>query len=126
MTITEKRPYGLIRSELKKGDKISLISCSSCVSFCGTGGKKEMNKLAKKLQEDGFEVLDQHLVGVACNFEQVKNEKFEGNVIIVLSCDAGVYNIKKIVGDKRVISALDTIGIGVRDAKGNINLVKEF
>jgi len=40
--------------------------------------------------------------------------------------DAGIHNIKKSFGNKKVITALDTIGIGTRDKEGNIALVKSF
>ncbi|MBN1494489.1 hypothetical protein JW911_01985 [Candidatus Peregrinibacteria bacterium] len=126
MTITESLPYGIIKSQLKKTDKIGIVSCSACVSFCETGGKEKMDELAERLIKDGFNVVDKDLIGIACDLEQVKKIEFEGDVIIVLSCDAGVYNIKKMVGYKKVIPALNTVGIGVRDAQGNINLVRKF
>ncbi len=126
MTITELKPYGMIKSQLKKSDKIGLVSCNACVKFCETGGEEKMIEMAERLKEDGFSVVDKDLVGVACDLEQVKKEVYDGEVIIAFCCDAGICNLNKIVGDKKVISALDTIGIGTRDKEGNLALVKEF
>jgi len=126
MTITEPKPYGMIKSQLKKSDKIGLVSCNACVKFCETGGEEKMQKMAERLKKDGFNVVDVDLIGVACDLDQVKKETFDGEVTIVFACDAGVFNVKKLVGNKKVITALDTIGIGTRDKEGNINLVKSF
>ena len=63
---------------------------------------------------------------MACDLDQVKKETFDGDVIIVFGCDAAIYNVKKLVGDKKVLAALDTVGIGTRDKEGNLSLVKEF
>jgi len=126
MTITEAKSYGIIKSQLNKNDKIGLVSCNSCVKFCETGGEEKMQEMSERLKGDGFEVVDVDLIGVACDLDQVKKETFDGDVIIVFGCDAAIYNVKKLVGDKKVMSALDTIGIGTRDKEGNLSLVKEF
>jgi len=126
MTITESKPYGIIKAQLKKTDKISLVSCDVCVKFCETGGEKKMAEMATRLEKDGFKVVDTDLIGVACDLDQVKKPSFDGNVLIVFACDAGVHNVKKLVKDKKVIGALDTVGIGTRDKQGNLTLVKEF
>jgi hypothetical protein len=38
----------------------------------------------------------------------------------------GVYNLKKIFPKHRIISALDTLGLGAFDNKGHVVLVKKF
>jgi len=126
MTITESIPYGIIKSQLNKNDNIGLVSCNSCVKFCETGGEEKMAEMAERLKKDGFRVVDVDLIGVACDMDQVKKEIFDGDVIIVFGCDAAVYNIKKLVGGKKVLLALDTIGIGTRDKEGNLFLVRKF
>jgi len=126
MTITESKPYGIIKAQLNKKDKIGLVSCNSCVRFCETGGEEKMQEMSERLKKDGFEVVDIDLIGVACDLNQVKKETFDGDVIIVFGCDAATYNVKKLVNNKKVLNALDTIGIGTRDKEGNLSLVKEF
>lgn len=126
MIITEQKPYGMIRTQLTKEDKISIVSCNTCVRICETGGEKAMNELADKLSKDGFTVLNKDLIGAACDFDQIKDKKVGGNAIIVLACDAGIYNLKKLFPEKKIIPALDTIGLGVWDEKGDITLIKSF
>ncbi len=126
MIITEIKPYGLIKSQLNKKDKIGIVSCNSCPRICETGGKEEMEKLAKRLKENGFDVVDMDLIGRACDFDLLKKDELNGTSTIVLSCDAGIYNLKKLFPKRKIIGALDTIGLGVYDHKGNLTLVRKF
>jgi len=126
MIITEEKPYGMIKSKLKKQDKIGIISCNTCAKMCETGGEKKMKEIATRLKKDGFNVIDTDLIGVACDFDQLKKEELRGDTSIVLACDAGVYNINKLFPKRKIIIALDTVGLGAWDEKGNINMVKKF
>lgn len=126
MIITELKPYGMIKSQLNKKDKIGIVSCNACARRCETGGKKEMKIMAARLKKDGFNVVDTDLIGIACNFDQLKKDELHGNTTIVLACDAGVYNLKKLFPRKKIITALDTIGLAAFDKKGNITLIRKF
>jgi len=125
MIITKSKSYKEIKSQLKKTDKIGIVSCNTCVRMCETGGQKEMDKLEFKLKKDGFNVIDKDLIGVACDFDQLKKDELNGNVTIVLACDSGVYNLKKLFPKRKIIPALMTIGIGAYNHKGKITLVKK-
>ena len=116
----------MIKSKLNKKDKIGIVSCNSCARMCETGGKKAMRKLAERLKKDGFNVVDTDLIGIACDFDRLKKEELNGNVTIVLACDAGVYNLKKLFPKRKIIAALNTVGLGAWDQKGNIVLVSKF
>jgi len=107
MIITEAKPYGIIKARLKKEDKIGIIACNSCARMCETGGEKAMKKLASRLKKDGFNVVDTDLIGIACDFDQLKRKRFKGKVHIALACDAGVYNLKKLFPKAKIIPALD-------------------
>lgn len=126
MIITKKRGYEDIKKELKKSDKIGIISCNSCVRICKTGGKKELKKLSKKLKKDGYNIVDIDLIGMPCDKDQLQKDELHGNTQVVLSCDSGVENLKKIFPKHKIVPALKTIGLGAYDHKGHINLVKEF
>jgi hypothetical protein len=126
MIITDMKPYGLIKSQLDKKDKIGIVSCNSCPKICETGGEKAMKKLSRRLKKDGFKVVDEDLIGRACDFDLLKKDELNGTATIVLSCEAGTYNIRKLFPKRKLIEALDTIGMGVFDHKGNLNLVKKF
>ncbi len=126
MIVTKKRRYLDIKSELKKTDKIGIVSCNACARMCNTGGEKQLKKLAQMLKKDGFNVVDMDLIGTPCNFDLLNKSQLHGNVQIVLACDAGVYTLKKLFPKHKIIPALETIGLGSYDNKGNINLVKKF
>jgi hypothetical protein len=126
MTITESLPLETIKKQLNRNDRISLVSCNSCVRFCQTGGLEEMKKVAKKLQKEGYNVIDMDLIGAACDLGQIKKEEFDGDVIIAFTCDAGIYNLEKLVKNKKIVPALKTTGIGTRDREGKVTLIKKF
>jgi hypothetical protein len=56
----------------------------------------------------------------------LKKSELKGNATIVLACDSGVYNLKKLFPKKKIIPALKTIGLGAYNHKGKIILVKKF
>ena len=86
-----------------------------------------MKELASKLKKDGYNIVDVDLIGTPCRLVQLEKSMFHGNVSIVLACDAGVYNLKKILPkDHKVIGVLNTIGLGAVDRNGKAYLVKSF
>lgn len=126
MIVTESLSYAKIKKQLKKKDKIGIVSCNSCARMCNTGGEAKMKELSEKLTKDGFNVVDTDLIGIACDYDQLKKDELHGNVTIVLACDSGVYNLKKLFPKRKIISALKTIGLGAFDEKGHIEVVKKF
>jgi len=126
MIITDSKPYGVLRSQLKKDDKIGLVTCNTCARMCETGGEKRMKVLAKRLKEDGFNVVDMDIIPVACNLDQAKKPEYKGNTLIVLACEAGSYTLKRLFPKKRIIDATNTVGLCARDEEGNIFIVKKF
>lgn len=126
MIITESKPYGVLRSQLDKKDKIGLVTCNTCARMCETGGEDQMEKLAQRLKEDGFNVVDTDVISVACNLEQVKKPEYKGNTLIVLACEAGSYTLKRLFPKKKIIDATNTVGLCARDEEGNIFIVKKF
>jgi len=126
MIITEMKPFGMIKSKLKKDDKIGIVSCNSCPKICETGGEEEMKKIAKRLKKEGFNVVDNDIIGRACDFDLLKKDDLHGTTTIVLACDAGIYNLHKLFPKRKIIGALDTIGLGAFDHKGNLTLIKKF
>ncbi len=125
MIITKKRAYEDIKKELKKTDKIGIISCNACARICKTGGEKVMKGLAKKLKKEGFNIVDVDLIGTPCDYSQLQKSQLHGNVQIVLACDAGIYNLKKLFPKHKIISANITLGIGAHDGK-KITLVRKI
>ncbi len=127
MIITKQKSYKEMKSKLKKSDKIGIVSCNSCVKICKTGGDGVMKELASKLKKDRYNIVDVDLIGTPCKLAQLEKSMFHGNVSIVLACDAGVYNLKKILPkNHKVIGVLNTIGLGAVDRNDKAYLVKSF
>ena len=126
MIVTYRKPYGIIKGMLKKYKKIETVSCNSCARACETGGKERMDEMTERLKKDGYDVVGSDLVPMACNIDAVKRHEYMGNLLLVLACDSGVFTVQSLFPNKTVIAALDTIGLGARDSKGNIFLMKKF
>ena len=124
--MTYSKPYGIVRGMLKKWKKIGIVSCNSCARACETGGKEKMDELAARLKQDGYEVVETELLPMACNVDAAKRTDFKADMLIILACDSGVLTVQSLFPSKTVVSALDTVGIGARDAQGNIFLMRKF
>lgn len=126
MIITEFKPFAMIRSDLDKKDKIGIVSCNACARMCETGGKEKMEEIKQRLEKEGYNVVDMDLIGIACDSKQLKTAEFEGDTLVVLACDAGVHNLKKMFPEKNIVAALTTVGLGAWSSEGNLELVKRF
>ena len=124
MIVTKVLPYSIIKRQLKKSDKIGIISCNACARLCGTGGEKVMLQLARRLEKDGFNIIDTDLIGTPCNYALLNKSQLHGNVQILLACDAGLYNLKKLFPKHEIILANETLGVGAHDGK-KITLVRK-
>ena len=127
MIVTETRTFGLITSELDKGERISIISCNKCPRICGTGGDEVVKHLKERFENKGFEVADTFVLAPACNETVAKQliKNPQGDTLVVLACAAGNATVKRLFPDKKVVTALNTIGIGSYDENGNIFLNKK-
>lgn len=85
-----------------------------------------MDELAARLKQDGYEVVETELLPMACNVDAAKRTDFKADMLIILACDSGVLTVQSLFPSKTVVSALDTVGIGARDAQGNIFLMRKF
>ena len=116
----------MIKGFIRKEEKIGVVSCNSCVKACETGGRECLDELAERLKADGYNVVDKDLIPMACNIALVKKPVYDGDVLVVLACEAGVFSLKKLFPDKKIVSALETTGLGARDENNTIYLMKEF
>lgn len=126
MIVTTSIPYGVVKGMLKKWKKIGVVACNSCARTCETGGKKILEEYVQRLRNDGFEVVDEDLVPMACYIDLAKKGDYKGDYLIILACDSGVATYQSIFPTKRIIPANNTIGLGSRDRNGNIYITKKF
>jgi hypothetical protein len=111
---------------LKKWKKIGIVSCNSCARACETGGKERMDELSARLKQDGFNVVDTELLPMACNIDAAKRPNYQADYLVVLGCDSAVCTLQSLFPNKVVVTAIYTIGIGARDAQGNIFIMKKI
>ncbi|MFW9991115.1 MAG: hypothetical protein ACFFD4_03560 [Candidatus Odinarchaeota archaeon] len=113
VVITESLPYEDVVAQLKKGEKLAIITCNTCVRSYGTGGVEVMDALAKKLEKDGFAVTDRVVLATACFEDYIKTSPIgdEWSTGIILACDSGYGVVRQHLKGKRIIRGLKTIGI---------------
>ena len=126
MIVTSLKPYGVIRSSLRKWKKVGLIACNSCARLCETGGQTRLDEMSERLKKDGFNVVGSDLVPMVCNIDAVTRRSYDGDYLVILACDSGVFTVQSLFPNKIVVPACDTKGLGARDGQGNIFLMKEF
>jgi len=126
MILTKLIPYNNIKKQLSKKDKIGIVSCNNCARMCGTGGEKEMKILAEKLKKDGYNVIDQDLIGAPCMINQLKKNELHGNITLVLACVSGIHNLKKLFPKKKIIAGLETVGLAAVDKNNKPKLIKRL
>ena len=126
MIVTSSRIYGILRGCLRRWKKIGLIACNTCVRVCETGGQKKLDELTERLKNDGFNVVGSDLIPMVCNFTAVQKHSYEGDYLVILACDSGVFTVQSLFPNKVVVPACNTEGLGARDREGNIFLMKKF
>lgn len=126
MIVTSMKSYGVIRGSIRSWKKVGLISCNSCARICETGGQKRLDELSERLKSDGFNVVGADLVPMVCNIDAVTRRSYDGDYLVILACDSGVYTVQSLFPNKMVVPACNTMGLGARDGQGNIFIMKEF
>ena len=122
-TITVRRlGYDTLKTELRPGDKVVVLSCDGCAKQSdGLGGEQGLENLARKLREDGFDVVHRELLPIACSPEQLRGRLDdeavralfeEADAIIPLTCRAGEEKAKELLPGLRVITVTKTLGKG--------------
>ena len=117
VSLTQAIPYEQIRGQLKKTDRIAVITCNTCVRFCGTGGLEKMEEMTTKLRREGFTVTDQVVLTAACINNYIMNTRLSGGLTaaVVLACEAGWSSVKQRLPDKNVVKGTKTMGLVIAD-----------
>ena len=118
MIITEKKPLAEILDFLKEEDKLFIVGCGDCAELCQTGGQREVEDLAAKLEETGRTVTGWlvsegpcHNLRIARELRTVANMIAQADGIIVLACGAGIQAVTDLT-DKPVHPGLNTLFLG--------------
>ena len=122
VSLTQAVPYETIKKQIKKDDRIAVITCNTCPRFCGSGGVQKMEEMALHLRKDGFIVSDQLVLSAACINDYIMNARLSGGLtaVIVLACEAGWSSIKQRFKDKNVIKGTETLGLVIADREKGV------
>jgi len=125
--ITIKKDIDEIKRKLteKNTEVLMVIGCGKCAKISKTGGPEEVKEMKKILAENGFKIfehdeLPDSLEDSLCKYDAVKalaedvgGSSFDS--ILVLACGAGLKCVADNFENKKVISGLNTIGVGIKD-----------
>ena len=113
-TITVRRfEYEALKTKLTPDDGIVVLSCGNCARLSGgLGGEGGLKSLADKLAADGFNVIRGELLPDMCAPEHLRvrledepnRKQFEeADVVIPLSCRAGVKMAEEVLPGLRIL-----------------------
>lgn len=123
MIFTKSKEYEDIVRELdKSADVITIITCTSCARFAGTGSDVNMKKLALRLREDGYNVLDGYSINAVCTPVVMRAAIDKRvNTLVVMSCAGGLSSVKEDFPGYKIVGT--TYDVGLMSADNRVNEV---
>jgi ferredoxin len=126
MIVAERKLFDQIWESIKDFKSVLVLGCGTCVSVCQSGGEKEVGLLASELrmksQMEGKNIkFGEKTIERQCDKEYIDPiiaMTKEYDVILSMSCGAGVQFSAEIMEPVRVIPALNTRFIGVTAEEG--------
>ena len=126
MIIAEQKNLEEIKEMIAPYEKILIVGCGACVSFCSAGGTREVDALAETIaaerKEEGRAVIiETATVPRQCSVkfvERIEKKTEQAETILSMGCGVGVQTIAKRFPTKRVLPALNTRFIGARESEG--------
>ena len=126
VSITRRRPDSSTIDRLVPGDVVTIVACSSCTHYCGTGGRLASDHLAFRLQERGITVAGRELVTKVCIQESLHRCKVQGTIVL-MACSSGLVSARGVWPDAEIIPMNETLGLGSYDQEcGKATLLLPF
>ena len=124
--------YDELKDQLTKDDKIVIWTCNLCIKLCGTGGEEVANDLAKKLLDDGYNVVHVEPIGYGCHMVLVRDRTRDPttkpifrkiHTIISIVCTDGNEKVDRVFRKvKKIIHVTETVGVGAYSSKTGMRL----
>lgn len=120
MIITKPRDFSRIRENLESigARRVFLMGCGQCATVAHTGGEPELQEMAERLAEEGYEVTGWTVGEVTCHLNGTKLERRkhreaidDADAVLVLACGAGVQTTADAIA-KPVFPALESLFLG--------------
>lgn len=122
MIIAKQKNLAEIGRMIAPYGRIFLIGCGTCMTFCSTGGRDEVEKLAEELivERDDL-VVEKATIPRQCSekfIDRLKEKVRDFEAILSMACGNGVQAVARRFPDKRVLPALNTQFIGIEEERG--------
>lgn len=106
---TVTKPMAEIYHYLQGEKKVIVVGCDGCARISHTGGEPEVNSMADKLEEKGFNVIARVLPERTCYIHKTKkafapydNEIKEADSFLVLGCGGAVQVVRQVTEEKGI------------------------
>ncbi|MGQ9476119.1 MAG: methylenetetrahydrofolate reductase C-terminal domain-containing protein [Actinomycetota bacterium] len=116
-SITRQKQMEEIIHLLGEARKVSLVGCGTCPTMAETGGLRQVEEMAREMEEREVIVASQTVIPVACEplpaqaRKDFQSQLGDAQAVLVLSCSLGVRMVSDYT-DLPVLPALDTLFIG--------------
>jgi hypothetical protein len=123
LSITEQKPLSEILGFLEPFQNIYLIGCGTCTTVLHTGGKDEVLKMKKFIEDNGKQVSGWMIIPTACDtlakeaLQDAGPALDEAQAVLVMSCAYGTQNVA-LYTNKAVFPAVNTMFMGKEDKDG--------
>ncbi len=122
MIIAEQKALEEIQEMVAPYQKILLVGCGSCMTFCSAGGIPEVEKLASTLLSENKDmVVEKCTIPLQCDakyIDTLQKQVGECEAVLSMACGNGVQAVASRFPDKPVLPALNTQFIGVEQERG--------
>ncbi|MCF8029505.1 MAG: methylenetetrahydrofolate reductase C-terminal domain-containing protein [Desulfohalobiaceae bacterium] len=126
MIVAKEKKFDDILAMVKEYDRILVLGCGTCTAVCHSGGEKEAEDLAFRLQGKLSLISPDKEVRAAnierqCEIDFLREFLTQAewaDVVISLACGAGVQSLVQILEDKPVFPGTDTTFIGSYTGEG--------
>jgi len=128
MVIARSMDYGELLDSLR-GGRAALWSCRTCARLCGLAGDEAVERLERRLLQDGVEMSPATAVSASCLQDKVGAKISaaaldDAETVVALCCDIGAEMLASALPGKRILLPTVTLGQGARAGDGTILLCR--
>lgn len=116
MIISVQKPFEEIRASIGPYHRLAIIGCGGCAAVCQTGGTRQVEELAARLDDKDVvftfqidEPCDQRIL--AREMRRVSDRMQDVEAVLALACGTGVQVLASFI-DKPCLTGLDTVFSG--------------
>lgn len=119
MIISEGKDIKETLEMIGKSKNLILVGCNQCAAACKSGGGTEIEEMEQSLNDLNKKVLKKIVLDPACNLlktkkdlKSISDEIDKSDAVLSLACGDGTQTLAKVIKDKPVYPANNTLFIG--------------